>query len=63
MRSAHPALSPKCFTAQFDFAALNKYSYEKIHTASLVADEIADRSPADQLLIEKTREARPHLTV
>ena len=38
VRSAHLTLSPRRFTALFDFAASNRYSYEKIvlHTASLV---------------------------
>ena len=29
------ALSPIRFNAQFDFAVSDRYSYEKIHTASL----------------------------
>ena len=36
VRSAHLALSPIRFTAQFDFAVLDRYLYDKIHTASLV---------------------------
>ena len=38
VRSAHLTLSPRRFTALFDIAASNRYSYEKIvlHTASLV---------------------------
>ena len=44
VRSAHLALSPKRFTAQFNFAALNRYSYEKIHTASLSTARWADLS-------------------
>ena len=38
VRSAHLILSPRRCTALFDFAASNRYSYEKIglHTASLV---------------------------
>ena len=37
VRSTHLAhiSSPKRFAAQIDFAALNKYAYKKIHTASL----------------------------
>ena len=35
VRSAHLALPPKCFTVQFDFAVSVRYSYEKMHTASL----------------------------
>ena len=34
--SAYLALSPIRFTAQFDIAVLDIYSYEKIHKASLV---------------------------
>ena len=36
VRSAHLALLPKRCTAQFDFAVSDRYSYEKIHTASLL---------------------------
>ena len=36
-RSAHLTLSPKRYTVQFEFVALNRYSYEKIHTASYMA--------------------------
>ena len=32
MRSAHLALSLKRFTAQFDFAVLDRHSFEKMHT-------------------------------
>ena len=35
VRSAHFALSPFRFTAPFDFAVSDRYSYEKMHTASL----------------------------
>ena len=41
VRSAHLALSPKVFTAQFDFATSNRYSYEKIHIASLGTAQVA----------------------
>ena len=36
VRSAHLALSPIHFTAKFDFAISDRYSYEKMHIASLV---------------------------
>ena len=36
VRSAHLPLSLIRFTEQFDFAVLDRYSYEKMHTSSLV---------------------------
>ena len=42
--SAHLALSPMSFTAQFDFAVPEIYSYEKIHTASLATAIWSDLS-------------------
>ena len=44
VRSAHLALSPLSFTAQFAFAVSEIYSYEKIHTASLDTAIWADLS-------------------
>ena len=45
VRSAHLALSPiNALPAQFDFAVSVKYSYEKIHTASLGTARWADLS-------------------
>ena len=44
VRSAHLALSRKRFTAQFDFAVSNRYSYEKMHTGSLGTAGWADLS-------------------
>ena len=44
VRSAHLALSPKRLIVQLDFAALNRYSYMKIHTASLGTARWADLS-------------------
>ena len=44
VRSAHLALSLTCFTAQFDFAVSDRYSYEKIHSASLGTARWADLS-------------------
>ena len=44
VRSAPLALSPINFTAQFDFAVSDRYSHEKIHTASLGTVTWADLS-------------------
>ena len=40
--SAHLALSSLHFTAQFDFAVTDRYSYEKMHTALLGTARWAD---------------------
>ena len=42
--SDHLALSPIRFTAQFDFAVSDRYSYERIHTASLGTEKWTDLS-------------------
>ena len=42
VRSTHLALFPQRFTSQFDFAVSYRYSYEKIHTASLGTARWAD---------------------
>ena len=44
VRSAHLALSLIRFTAQFDFAVSDRYSYEKMQTASLGTARWADLS-------------------
>ena len=44
VRSAHLALSPIHFTAQFDFYVSETYSYEKMHTSSLGTARWADLS-------------------
>ena len=52
VRSAHLTLSPRRFTALFDFAASNRYSYEKIglHTASLVRRDGTQHSVPHQVV-------------
>ena len=42
VRSGHLTLSPIRFTAQFDFAVSDWYSYKKMHTASLGTARLAD---------------------
>ena len=49
LRSAHIALSPISFNAQFDIPALNRYSYENIHTASLGTARWADLSTSHHI--------------
>ena len=49
VRSAHLALSPIGFTALFDFGTSNRYSHEKIHTASLGTARWADLGTRHQI--------------
>ena len=49
VRSAHLALSPIRFTAQFDYAVSDRYSYEKMHTASLGTARWADLSTSHHI--------------
>ena len=48
VRSVHLTLSPIRLADQFDFTASDRYSYEKIHTASLVTARWTDLSTRHQ---------------
>ena len=49
VRSAHLALFLIRFTAQFDFSVSDRYSYQKIHTASLGMTKWADLSTSHNI--------------